>query len=464
MHENNFEKQVQEKMDQLGFDPSDAVWAAVDREINKEKRRRIPFFMLFFLSGLLLAGGGVYFGMIKNSSPKIIANAQQKEKIEQPQGKNQKSNQQESALNEKTIVDNNKKTPSNIKKVQNRDAMVFQSANENQRSLHKQDYSGFKGNNAEKNIPVIRDGKDNTKGQNPAVANAEAGKSGNNEMDSSAGKPILIAKNTTAKDSVSVNKMAKKDEKKATSSQWKIGFTGGAGISNINQSLFKQSNISGLYYAPANSSTNSAAGAPVPVSSEINPGFSFGAGVFISRNFSKRITVSAGLNYHYYSTYVNTGYAVDSSIIVYNPAYYSSSPSLPGAFSINGYYRNGGNYSYTNSYHFIELPVTADFQLNKSSKLPVYWEAGFSVSYLLNSNALHFDPNVNLYYQNAQLFNKIQLNGSTAIMIGFPINKTELQVGPQLQYGLTGLLKAGSGNPQHLLYTGLKISIIPGKK
>jgi hypothetical protein len=27
MYENNFEKQVREKMDQLGFDPSDTVWA-----------------------------------------------------------------------------------------------------------------------------------------------------------------------------------------------------------------------------------------------------------------------------------------------------------------------------------------------------------------------------------------------------------------------------------------------------
>lgn len=42
MHENNFEKQVREKMDDLGFDPSDAVWAAVDKEINKEKNDAGP--------------------------------------------------------------------------------------------------------------------------------------------------------------------------------------------------------------------------------------------------------------------------------------------------------------------------------------------------------------------------------------------------------------------------------------
>ncbi|MEJ0080284.1 MAG: hypothetical protein WDM78_04840 [Puia sp.] len=38
MHENKFEKQVREKMDQLGFDPADTVWAQVDREINRERK------------------------------------------------------------------------------------------------------------------------------------------------------------------------------------------------------------------------------------------------------------------------------------------------------------------------------------------------------------------------------------------------------------------------------------------
>ncbi len=447
MHENNFEKQVQEKMDQLGFDPSDAVWAAVDKEINKEKRRRRPFFILFFLTGLLLAGGGVYFGMIKNSAPKIVAGQQQMEKKENPveesNGKVQSSNHQETGLNRKMIPGNKSK--------------VIKSGNNNKWLSDAENYNGGK---------TIKNGKDGIEGKNQAITKTEPEKSGNSILDSSTKKPMAATENKTAKDSSSVVKITSIEKKKVKTSLWKIGFTGGAGLSSINQSLFKQSNVSGFYNNLANSITGNGAAAPVPVSSEINPGFSFSAGIFVSRNLSKRISISAGLNYHYYSTHINTGYVVDSSIIVYNPSYYPGNGTLPGAatYAVNSYYPNGNSYSYTNSYHFIELPVTADFQLNKSSKLPVCWEAGFSVSYLLNSNALHFDPNGNLYYQNAQLFNKFQLSGATAIMIGFLINKTELQVGPQLQYGLTGLLKASSGNPQHLLYTGLKISLIPGKK
>ncbi len=448
MHENNFEKQVQEKMDQLGFDPSDAVWAAVDKEINKEKRRRRPFFILFFLSGLLLTGGGVYLLMIKNPVPKIVASQQQSEK---------KGN---------LIIQSESKVQNNIQHESSptRDAIVNKSANEIKRPVNKDNYSSSKENNSGKNINETGSGKYNIEGKNKSFIKSEPENSGNYKIDSSAKKPISIAKNITAKDSISVNKTVKKDEKKAAPSKWKIGLTGGAGLSSINQSLFKQSNVTGLYYNPASVNNANGSAAPVPVSSEINPGFSFSAGALVSRYLSKRISVSAGLSYHYYSTRVNTGYAVDSSIFVSYSPNNSGTSSLPGAYAINGYYRNGSNQSYTNSYHFIELPVTADFQLNKSSKLPLFWEAGFSISYLLNSNALHFDPNGNLYYQNAELFNKFQLNGVTAIMIGFPINKSELQVGPQLQYGLTGLLKTGSGNPQHLFYTGLKISFIPAKK
>ena len=465
MHENNFEKQVQEKMDQLGFDPSDAVWAAVNKEINKGKRRRRPFFILFFFSGLLIVGGGIYFGMIKNSSTNIIAGQQQKGKKEnqdeQSAGKVQSRESQRTGLNSKTVNANDQKIVKNVKWKQKTEAQSAKSGIGNT-VRDTEDINEGEGIKHEKNSIVVKDEKNNIEEKNQGLGKTEPEKADNKNFEAPVEKSIVVAENKTIKDSVSALKTASTEKKKVKASMWKIGFTGGAGISNTNQSLFKQGNVTGLYNSPANSNFN--IGAPVPVSSEINPGFSFSAGVFISRNLSKRISISAGLNYHYYSTHVNTGYAVDSPTIVYSPVSYSGSSTLSGAYAINSYYRNGSNYSYTNSYHFIELPLTADFQLNKSLKLPIYWEAGLSVSYLLNSNALHFDPNGNLYYQNSELFNKIQLNGATAIMIGFPINKSAMQIGPQLQYGLTGLQKSGSGNPQHLFYTGLKISFIPGKK
>ncbi|HZZ74952.1 MAG TPA: hypothetical protein VFE04_03460, partial [Puia sp.] len=67
MRENEFEKQVREKMGQLGFDPSESVWVNVDKEINKKRRRRVPLIWLFFISGLLVAGGAYYYVVNKNT-------------------------------------------------------------------------------------------------------------------------------------------------------------------------------------------------------------------------------------------------------------------------------------------------------------------------------------------------------------------------------------------------------------
>ena len=72
MRENEFEKQVRKKMDELGFDPSEAVWAGIDKEINREKKRRRPFFWLLFCSGLLLAGSGYYFFTTKNNRSPLL--------------------------------------------------------------------------------------------------------------------------------------------------------------------------------------------------------------------------------------------------------------------------------------------------------------------------------------------------------------------------------------------------------
>jgi hypothetical protein len=128
---------------------------------------------------------------------------------------------------------------------------------------------------------------------------------------------------------------------------------------------------------------------------------------------------------------MNTGNLVDSSISI-------NSPYLQTSF-VNAYYRNGRDQSYTNLYHFIELPVSVNFQLNNTPHLPVIWEAGFSVAYLLGSNSLHYDPLTNVFFQNNNLLSRTQFSLATAIMVGFRLGQNELQVGPQLQYGLTSL-------------------------
>ncbi len=259
---------------------------------------------------------------------------------------------------------------------------------------------------------------------------------------------------TSQTDSAATKKIVKADAKQKKSSAWKIGFVVEPGVSSIHQSLFKTSNIN-AYSSPTNL-PNTPPTATYYQPSEIKSGFSFAAGLSINKILSKRIMFSTGINYHYYSSKIFTGNYVDSSTYLYSPSGVS--------FPANSYYKSGSTNAYINHYHFIELPVTFNFELNKNVKFPLLFEAGFSALYLLNSNALNFDSYKGAYYKDNGQFNKMQFNAASACMIGFQVGKNQLQVGPQLQYGLTGLLKKSENNSEHLFVAGLKISFTLNKK
>ena len=76
MQENNFEKQVQQKMEELQFVPSEPVWQKVALQIGKEKRKRR---LVLFLLPLLLATGSAiwYVSSNNNDSSKTISQSQQ---------------------------------------------------------------------------------------------------------------------------------------------------------------------------------------------------------------------------------------------------------------------------------------------------------------------------------------------------------------------------------------------------
>jgi hypothetical protein len=88
--------------------------------------------------------------------------------------------------------------------------------------------------------------------------------------------------------------------------------------------------------------------------------------------------------------------------------------------------------------------------------MPVLWNGGLSLSYLVSTNALHFDSRTGVYYKDNSLFNKLQANVSTGFSVGMFYNsKVPVQIGPQVQYGLTNLLQKQVSDNRHLLYFGV---------
>ena len=480
MHENNFEKQVREKMDELGLDPPDTVWEAVHSEIKKDRKRRRPLFWLFFLSGLTLSGGAYYFygnhsrtGPVENQTVKTATD-------------NAPSSQPENKAAENYTTENpGTKSPGETskEKVAAEKLANQVAASKKPGDAHRETVATLPGNDldlrnksnnpAQKNAPVGQNAdkvtssptQDNKRSGTAApvtaaAAGAAISQGGEQALAKNDAKPSGETKSdsahSTVKDSAAIagSKPEKASQKK--SHGWKFGLTGSAGVSNVNQDLFKSINS-------ADANMSAAPSAPVPVgssnnysSSEVRAGFSYGFGVFANRELSNRVSLTAGIKYQYYSTEIKAGSYVPNASNFYS--------SYARAGTVNAYYNSGNSTSYTNKYHFLELPVTANFQLNKSKTVPVTWEAGFSLGFLLSSNALFYDPNANVYFESDQLMNKTQFSGLTALMVGFPLGKSEMQAGPQLQYGITGLLNSSTANPGHLLYYGLKVSYTLFKK
>src|SRR6188474_2601985 len=59
MQEQNFEKQVRQKMEELSLTPSDPVWKKIEEQVRKKRDRRRLFFWLPVT--VLLLSGGLWF-------------------------------------------------------------------------------------------------------------------------------------------------------------------------------------------------------------------------------------------------------------------------------------------------------------------------------------------------------------------------------------------------------------------
>jgi hypothetical protein len=266
----------------------------------------------------------------------------------------------------------------------------------------------------------------------------------------------LVAANT--------GKVAKKINLE-TPAKWEAGFTGGVGIANVRQDL------AGAKRAYDNMNAVYAAAAPilrvVPnyPPSDIKPGISYMAGIFVRRPILKKAALSIGLNLHYYSSRILTGNRVDNNS---SPApgttisLFYISLAAPQVHSYP-YYNAGDSHPFTNKYYFVELPVAIQLPLNHSKRLPLLWEGGLSVSRLLSLDALYYDQGAGVYYKDRDAYNKTQVNVHTSVMFRLSWLGGQIQVGPQFGYGLTNLFnqKADAG---HLLYGGIKFNLIAGRR
>lgn len=465
MSDHNFEKQVQQKLDELKIPPADSVWSAVEAQIRKGRRRRRG--VIFFLLFLLLTGAVSYFILENTLSSTNNSVAKPSSTESNPVYNNStfensktvqditKQNQQQAVSSKKTTGTKNKKIS-----VENR----IQQQTFADRMVGDHNPSEIKQNKPfdQKQQGEAIGSEDN---QIEPAADSQANKIAVELVDSMlTGSPNNnnLKQEEPADTSLSdkLVKEKKPAEKKLKPSNWKWGVNASAGISNLVDGSFFNSVLGGekaLVADVSGSNFNSASGTggpPVTVHrpSAIEKGFSFSTGAFIQKNLTKRFSVSTGIRYSYYSTHIRIGNQVDSGtgLQVQNAF---------GPLTVNQYYRSASvpaPHKYTNRFHFIELPVSFHARLNKSNRLPLFWSAGLSLSYLVSTNALHFDGRTGVYYKDNGLFNKLQANVSAGFSVSlWNASRVPVQIGPQLQYGFSNLMKREVSASKHLFYFGL---------
>jgi len=459
MPENEFEKNIQGRLDLLSLEPSPAVWQGVELRIRKDKRKRRWFIWLPLAAAL---GTGMWLWLGNGSDAVNRINESAKYPSQSSASANKEANNRETEKIEKDVQQESAGAEKNAssKKPQFVDQNNVAGTGDLQHKIAKGNYPPDKKSAQRPGVTATKDAGADTELQKAATTEGDKKESvadGNGTTVESVATPDTssIAKLNAAKNATKTENSAAQatTQKLHQPKKWHWGIVAGVGISTQSNSIFSAS------HARANDlySAQSYQGAPPPPTvqntSTIKSGLAFSFGGFVERRINKSISVEIGIDYAQYGTQVTVGQKVDSTIAIF---------VTPSSFlSTNSYYRANGSEEKThqNIYRFLELPVKANIRLNPRGKTPFRWELGLAPSLLLSTNALNYDPAQNIYYRRDDFYNKFQLGLNTGLSIMlFSKSKTPVWVGPEYRGFLMNLTNQNNSKGNHLNYGGVKLA------
>ena len=508
MPENEFEKQVQQKMDGLKVKPSEQVWQHVAGAIVKRKTDRRIFAIVMLC--LLIAAGGIFLLNItsrqyKNNSLIIADNTDLKNSKETSSFNNDPSKQ---------IVDRQKKSVAkNVDSVSSlsttsKDGQVLKIQNEKNEFLqaHKSakiiSAKSFK-TVAENSIPDKEETLNHSKKGfyktsrkiSASIKNALPADSVNEEIvagevpatiiiekifplnDMKIVGPFLNPYNKIGVEINANNLLAiqaknysveilpiKKVNPLQQKYQWKIGINFSVGASSTQNGYLGivssgNGNASVAYTSAGQvpGCTNCANNGVSYRPSAIKPSVGLVLGIFVQKNISPKIAFSIGLNYKMYNSVMMIGSKVDSAIIANNNSSYLSQSDF--------FYRTGSSTRYKNHFHFLEIPLALNIKLGKQNKHPLYLNTGISIAQLIATNALQFDTASTKYYSNNSLFNKTQIGISAGLLFSLSGSaKNPFLVGPDIHFSINRMAATGLYQSSNYSYFGIQVKKIFGKK
>jgi len=460
MQENEFEKKLQQKMDELQVQPAEELWPKIKAEVAKRNGRRRRFIFFFLLAAMLFAGlllTDIFKGKGKNDSS--IAATQLKNQIDN------------TATANTGLANSNEPVKQAVNEpVQQSTAVVAKSLDEantlGQKPLAVTNHigktakiKGTKKGAVKMNVAgglqdEMESEKESSAGQQyNEVVNTAVVPDTIDEEKKSTTKDNSIEKDEVKKEVV-INEPAKKETikpqqktageavktgKKKNSNSWNIAFSLTVGRSSTGNSYLTDKSLAAYQDNVGNSAGSP--GSYLYTPSSTKPGFAFAAGIKLVRNLSAHNSIAAGLQYAAQNTLINTGERVYASTAVRDV-----------------FFTQGSTKSYTNHYHFISIPVSFSTSVLHIGKSNLNLEAGMSLSRLISTNALNFNTTQGLYYPDNSLFNKTIVGLSAAASINlFPASKFSFSAGPEFTYSLTPLASAGMYSKSHYSFLGIRL-------
>lgn len=505
MPESEFDKQVQQEMEGLRLRPSAAVWENVEKELRRKKRRRyIVFFWL--LAGLGLLGYSGYF-LTQKGKPTLAESSSTPadhsgKTVQQPAQSipaapsttnptdNTTPVDQTIQLKENTTITATQPAAADVEELSNNQKIAAAASVKNNGVGRKRN-SGSKDQPSEDNgrrlFPETGKRKNDQAGS-PVAESGISKETNTPETKGSESKSADIATQTSPvipQDSVT----AKADSavaaippppaeakapvvKKQSSSKirWSLDLAvGGSGpinspflIGDPNKSNRVSYDQNGMYTpSPGNPIVTPPVNYGVPTyypRSDIKPGPAFRIGILGEWAISKRSSIVSGLQYQYQSNNIRTGYYMDTTLVFNNNA--------SQQVAVRSLYQGMQQKTFTNRYHYLQIPVTFQWQVNKGKKMPVLLNAGLSAGYLLTTNALVYDPlQGGIYYHDKSAFNRFMFNFNTGLAFRFGNNKAlQWSIGPEVSMGLRSQVKEGYDKKQYPLYLGIQARLYWPKK
>jgi Outer membrane protein beta-barrel domain len=467
--QNDFEKQVKQRLDELKLVPSEPVWTSIEGQIREKKDRRRLLFWLPLL--VLLSGGGVWWAWHqKEGDHSMIAPSQRANSltvrsqersassttpVNQPNttaipvgaGEQNRATAKARAAVPSTeqitkrpsrVQLNNEPVRTDLAKRSNAaPTETYEKKAEHRPASYRQEHSKEKA--ALVVNPISQDDK-----QQGLIRFQESRK--DQELSPSFSRKPMNFIDPLYRQNVlpsilplpgeerkivtpSIHQEVEVTIRRRPRSSW--GITAGVGLSAIRSgkglSFINQDDASKSLNAVGLPASNGGGPAISYQPSGQRDHISFAAGLAFTRQLSARWKGSTGLEFRYFSTVMKIGNRrpQDTALNSIFAATYSMAPS--------GYSSYGGQ-DYQNHFSYLALPVAFSYQPLK--KWPVQVSAGLSVQYLLHTNALEFNNSSGIYYLDTRAFRKLQwmaqvgLNGQW-----LRIGRYALDLGPDFSLG-----------------------------